>query len=63
MLSDTPGNLVGGTIKIGEIPGSDPKDYYFKVDNKGNATIKAGSLYYNWNSTLQDYSFKLDKMV
>ena len=37
-------NMEDGSINIGEIPESDPIDYYFKVDNSGDVTIKSGSI-------------------
>lgn len=43
-LDSSPANIVGGTIQIGEIAGTNPTEYYFNVDDTGNVTIKSGSV-------------------
>ena len=43
-LDSTPVTIVGGTIHIGEIPNTDPLEYYFSVEDNGNVTIKSGSI-------------------
>lgn len=59
-LDFTPAAIIGGTINIGEIPGSDPLDYYFKVDANGHVSIKSGGFEYGWNEELQDYTYRVD---
>lgn len=61
-LDTSPVNVNGGELHIGKMPSIiDGKEYYFNVDKQGNVEMLKGSLKYNYNNTLQDYSFIVDK--
>lgn len=61
-LDTSPVNVNGGELHIGKMPSIiDGKEYYFNVDKQGNVEMLKGSLKYNYNDTLQDYSFIVDK--